>query len=111
MLLQQEGIKQTAQRARALVISKENLELIGQRYSYNDYDTFYVRHFAPLAVVKPEMLYEPVTVSVPVSVNVPVPVSKDADLQEQRQRLDENGEPIDTDPVRRGSCARWSQTC
>ena len=98
VLLQQEGIRQTAQRARALVISKENLELIGQRYSYNDYDTFYVRHFAPLAVVKPEMLYEPVPV--PVSVTVPVNVSKDADLQEQRQRLDENGEPIDTDPVK-----------
>ncbi|MBR4572625.1 MAG: tetratricopeptide repeat protein [Prevotella sp.] len=58
ILMQQEGIKKTAQKARPLIISKENLELIGQRYSYNDYDTFYVKHFAPLAVVKPEQLYE-----------------------------------------------------
>ena len=100
VLLQQEGIKQTAQRARALVISKENLELIGQRYSYNDYDTFYVSHFAPLAVVKPEMLYEPVPVKTDVNANANSGNGKDADLQKQRQKLDENGEPIETDPVK-----------
>lgn len=62
MLLQQEGIKRTAGHSRPIVISKENLDLIGSRYSYNDYDTFYVKHFAPLPVTNPEQLYEPVKV-------------------------------------------------
>lgn len=60
LLLQQEGIKRTAGKSRPIVISSENLALIGSRYSYNDYDTFYVRHFAPLPVTNPEQLYEPV---------------------------------------------------
>ncbi|MBR1839027.1 MAG: hypothetical protein IJ782_00315 [Prevotella sp.] len=93
ILMQQEGIRHTAQKARPIVISKENLELIGQRYSYNDYDTFYVKHFAPLAVVKPEQLYEPVTVK----------TEGDKDIKgdmPQREILDEDGNPIDTDPVK-----------
>ena len=93
ILMQQEGIRQTAHKARAIVISKDNLDLIGQRYSYNDYDTFYVHHFAPLAIVKPEQLYEPVTVKTEGKTDVK------ADMP-QRERLDENGNPIDTDPVK-----------
>ena len=92
-LMQQEGIRQTAQKARPIVISKENLDLIGQRYSYNDYDTFYVSHFAPLAIEKPEQLYEPVVVK----------TEGESDIKSdmpQRERLDENGEPIDTDPIK-----------
>lgn len=60
LLLQQDGIRRTAGRARPIIISAENLELIGSKYSYNDYDTFYVKHFAPLPVTNPEQLYEPV---------------------------------------------------
>ena len=93
ILMQQESIRQTAYKARPIVISKENLELIGQRYSYNDYDTFYVKHFAPLAIVKPEQLYEPVTVKAEGQGDIK------ADMP-QRERLDENGNPIDTDPVK-----------
>ena len=62
MMPKQEGIKQTAGKSRAIVISKDNLELIGSRFSYNDYDAFYVKNFAPLPVVNPEQLYEPVKV-------------------------------------------------
>ena len=60
MLLQQEGIRRTAGHSRPIVISRDNLELIGSRYSYNDYDTFYVKNFAPLPVTNVEQLYEPV---------------------------------------------------
>lgn len=62
LLLQQDGIRRTAGQSRPIVISRENIELIGNRYSYNDYDTFYVKHFAPLPVTNPEQLYEPVRV-------------------------------------------------
>lgn len=60
LLMQQASIKTTAVKARPIVISEENLALLGSRYSYNDYDTFYVNHFAPLPVSRPEQLYEPV---------------------------------------------------
>lgn len=59
VLLQQESIKSVAGKSRPIVISEENLALIGNRYSYNDYDTFYVQNFAPLIVTNPEQLYEP----------------------------------------------------
>lgn len=63
LLLQQDGIKFVAgKNSRPIVISNENLALIGSRYSYNDYDTFYVKHFAPLPVTNVEQLYEPVKI-------------------------------------------------
>lgn len=62
VLLQQEGIRKTIGKARPIIISEENLALIGGRYSYNDYDSFYVANFAPLAVENPDQLYEPVPV-------------------------------------------------
>ena len=93
ILMQQEGIRKTAQKARPLIISKENLDLIGQRYSYNDYDTFYVKNFASLPIARPEQLYEPVTVKTEGATDIKSDMPK-------RERLDENGEPIDTDPVK-----------
>ena len=64
MLLQQESIKQASQKARPIVISHSNLALINGRYSYNDYDSFYVANFEPLAPVNAEKLYEPLPVEV-----------------------------------------------
>ena len=93
ILMQQEGIRKTAQKARPLIISKENLDLIGQRYSYNDYDTFYVKNFASLPIARPEQLYEPVTVKTEGASDIKSDMPK-------RERLDENGVPIDTDPVK-----------
>ncbi len=61
MLLQQEGIRAVAGgKARPIIISKENLELIGTRFSYNDYDTFYAKNMASLPVLPSAQLYEPV---------------------------------------------------
>lgn len=46
-------------KARAFVISAPNLELIGTHYSYDDYDKFYAKHFAPLKVNQLRLLIEP----------------------------------------------------
>ena len=62
LLLQQESIRKVMGKARPIIISEENLALIGSRYSYNDYDTFYVKHFAPLPMGRPEGLYDAVSV-------------------------------------------------
>lgn len=45
--------------ARALVISTQNLELLGKSLSYDDYKIFYQKHFLPLPVQKKALLIEP----------------------------------------------------
>jgi len=45
---------------RSIVISQENLQLLGTRYSYDDYDAFYNEHFAPLPVSDLPLLLEPI---------------------------------------------------
>lgn len=54
-----ELIKELTRKARAIIISEENLPLLGTHFSYNDYDKFYVEHFQPLPVEREYMLYEP----------------------------------------------------
>ena len=64
LLLQQENIKKASEGARPIVISESNLALINGRYSYNDYDSFYVANFAPLPPRNIDKLYEPLPVEV-----------------------------------------------
>ena len=47
---------------RSLVISEHNLNMIGSRYSYKDYDEFYERTFAPLQISNEELLDVPETI-------------------------------------------------
>lgn len=47
------------QNARILVISEENMALLGVHFSFNDYDEFYNENFAPLPVSTEELLQEP----------------------------------------------------
>ena len=47
---------------RSIVISDHNLSLIGTRYSYQDYDEFYERTFAPLTISDEELLQIPETI-------------------------------------------------
>lgn len=44
--------------SRNIVISKQNMALVGTRFSYNDYDEFYTEHFAPLPIPEPSLLNE-----------------------------------------------------
>ena len=53
------NISALARKARAIVISDANLELLGTQYSYNDYDKFYEQHFVPLRVSTVRLLTEP----------------------------------------------------
>ena len=47
------------QQCRSLIISDHNLNLIGTRYSYKDYDEFYERTFAPLQISDEDLLLIP----------------------------------------------------
>ena len=52
-------------KAKGIIISDKNLELIGINFSYKDYDNFYAKHFAPLHVSQRYLLSEPAEVATP----------------------------------------------
>ena len=81
LLLHQESIKKASAGARPFVISEANLALINGRYSYNDYDSFYVANFAPLPPQNIDKLYEPLPVEVKERDN-----SAPADEREEERR-------------------------
>lgn len=56
------GITKQTVKARPIVISDANLELLGTQYSYNDYDKFYEQHFVPLRISTVRLLTEPATI-------------------------------------------------
>ena len=63
-LHQQASILRLISKARSYVISEPNLELLGRNLSYDDYDKFYTRHFAPLKISKMRLLMEPTEIVV-----------------------------------------------
>jgi tetratricopeptide (TPR) repeat protein len=54
-----EQMQPIVRQCRSLIISEHNLSLIGSRYSYQDYDEFYERTFAPLQISNEELLQIP----------------------------------------------------
>ena len=56
---QQPAIKRLLGNVRAYVISEPNLKLLGISHTYEEYEKFYRKHFAPLPVSKLPLLLEP----------------------------------------------------
>lgn len=57
---------------RRIIISEENLKMLGTRYSYVDYEDFFEKSFAPLQISNEELLNIPEGVEVPEGeVNLP----------------------------------------
>ena len=54
-----DAVAERAQKARAIIISMQNLELLGKQFSYDDYDEFYAKYFVPLKVTRRQLLTEP----------------------------------------------------
>ncbi len=52
-------LRRMAANNRTIIISEQNLELLGKQYSYDDYVKFYAKHFAPLKVSTSQLLDEP----------------------------------------------------
>ena len=47
---QQTAIARLIGKARTILISEQNLELLGTRFTYNDYEKYYLKHFAALKI-------------------------------------------------------------
>ena len=56
---QQPVIKRLLGNVRAYIISEPNLKLLGTSHTYEEYEKFYSKHFAPLPVSKLPLLLEP----------------------------------------------------
>ena len=50
---------------RRIIISQDNLKMLGTRYSYNEYETFFEQNFAPLKVSEEQLLNIPETIVQP----------------------------------------------
>ncbi len=69
---------------RRIVISDDNLKLLGTKYSYADYETFFERSLAPLPVSEEELLNSPTNIKTLDDVY-------EERLQEQEDEQDEGG--------------------
>ncbi|MBO4826573.1 MAG: hypothetical protein J5506_04965 [Prevotella sp.] len=64
-------------KSRSIIISEKNLELLGNQFSYDDYDEFYEKNFAPLKISTYRLLTEP------------------AEIEYRREQESENGNKTD----------------
>ena len=97
-LHQQAGILRLISKARSYVISEPNLELLGRNLSYDDYDKFYTRHFAPLKISKMRLLMEPAEIVV----DKEEQKEEDANEEEkdsQKKNPEDNGIDIEGQPA------------
>lgn len=52
-------------RNRTIIISEQNLPLLGRQFSYDDYSRFYDKHFAPIKISDEQLLNVPEAVTTP----------------------------------------------
>lgn len=81
------NILRLTRKARAIIISDSNKELLGTQYSYNDYDKFYEKHFVPLRISTMRLLSEPETIE----------YEKEPESETQEENKLYNGGVIDDD--------------
>ena len=96
----QASIMQLAGRSRMIIISDENLPLLGRQFSFDDYDKFYNKHFAPLKVSTFRLLAEPAEIMTGEDRNVE-PTEEDIDKALDDGTIIDNG--LDTTPNDNGT--------
>ena len=55
----QTAVIKLAEKARPIIISSQNLPLLGNQFSYEDYEKFYNKNFAPIKATTSNLLTEP----------------------------------------------------
>ena len=77
------------QGCRRLVVSEANMPLLGTRYSYDDYDRFFIRTLAPVKVSTESLLNLPETIVVAESPD-DIDSSDESDYQQESESPDES---------------------
>ncbi len=62
LLYKDEAMAEKLQKCRRIIISNDNLQLLGTKYSYRDYEQFFEEAFAPLPISNDELLSIPETI-------------------------------------------------
>ena len=70
---------ETLRQCRSLVISQQNLALLGTSFSYDDYDDFYRKTFQPLQISDEQLLTIPETIDQPEEEEEPVEEEEEED--------------------------------
>lgn len=103
----QQNIIRQAAHSRTIIISKTNLPLLGTKYSYDDYDKFYNKHFAPLKVSTLHLLTEPTEITT-------VRRKDNGMTPEEIDRMLDNGtfidNGLDVEPVETGTIVAPEET-
>lgn len=106
-LYEQKGLVSAIGKSRTYIVSDINLPLLGQQFSYNDYEKFYSEHFAPLKVSTYEWLTEPDEVITRPRRDTELPTETDIDNMLQDGTFIDNG--LDISPVDNGTIIEDSQ--
>jgi hypothetical protein len=101
-LYQQESITARLEKCRTIIISEQNLPLLGQQFSYDDYDEFYDEHFAPLKISTAPLLSEPAEIGYEKEPEFASPATDEEEGEEptadtQQPSPDDDGMVIDDD--------------
>lgn len=97
----QQGLVQAAAKSRTYIVSDVNLPLIGQQFSYADYEKFYAQHFAPLKVSTYQWLTEPDEIVTRPQRETALPTETDIDNMLEDGTFIDNG--LDTGPSSGGT--------
>jgi hypothetical protein len=62
LLYKDETMAEKLQKCHRIIISNDNLKLLGTKYSYRDYEQFFEEAFAPLPISNEELLSIPETI-------------------------------------------------
>ncbi|MEG1580667.1 MAG: tetratricopeptide repeat protein [Bacteroidaceae bacterium] len=94
-LYKEKNFSETLKKGRVVLISEDNLKLLGTVYSFDDYKTFYEKNFAPLKI-KPELQLDQQTEEflVPED-NAPGEKPKDEEKDKETPENTEDGEWYD----------------
>ncbi len=90
----QENIVRRMKKARSIIISRDNLELLGKQYSYDDYAEFYEKNFAPLKISTSNLLTEPTEIGQEEEPDMKeaLPAKENGDAPSDDDGFDINGE-------------------
>ena len=80
-------MKDLLKETRTLLISEENLKLLGTKFSFEDYEDFYEKTFAPLEIKEDLLLDEPTEIRYELEEET----EEDADSENEKYDDDEYG--------------------
>ncbi len=96
-LYRQDAIADLLRHCRTIIISQDNIDLLGTRYSYDDYDTFYHDNIAPLDTAEGNLLFEPANAKTELDDGGSIPGNISPILLPKDEPVDDDGILIEDD--------------